>query len=96
MSNSRNCINCGAPIESETIKCPYCGTSYFDFTDIDIRSPVILRIKDDDRVVLFKAICSSMCLTVEPEYITCGYDITRPKRILTNTHRTIELTFEGV
>ena len=31
----KNCINCGAPIEHNTTKCPYCNTSYFDFTNID-------------------------------------------------------------
>lgn len=95
MLNNKNCINCGAPIDAETIKCPYCGTSYFDFTDIDVMSPVILRIKDKDRVVLLKAMCSSMSFTVEPEYITCDLG-PMSRRILTNTHKTIELTFEGV
>ena len=24
----QNCINCGAPIDTEHTKCPYCGTPY--------------------------------------------------------------------
>jgi hypothetical protein len=58
MSN-RNCINCGAPIEAETTKCPYCGTSYFDFADIKLGAPVILRLKHNDSVILIKAACTS-------------------------------------
>lgn len=96
MSTDRNCINCGAPIDAETIKCPYCGTSYFDFTDIDVRSPVILRIKDKDKVVLLKAICRSMSLTVEPEFIDYEYNTGWRRSMCINTHKTIELTFEGV
>lgn len=30
-----NCINCGAIKEWDAVKCPFCGTSYFDFTSID-------------------------------------------------------------
>ena len=30
-----NCINCGAAKEWDAVKCPFCGTSYFDFTSID-------------------------------------------------------------
>ena len=33
---SRNCPNCGAPNDPHLNKCPYCGTSYFDLTAIDI------------------------------------------------------------
>lgn len=96
MSN-KNCINCGAPIEVETVKCPYCGTSYFDFTDIDLRSPVVLRIKTDDNSVIFlKARCSSMSMTVEPETINIRDNTGRLRTLIGNTHRTIELTFEGV
>ena len=32
MKEFRNCPNCGAPLEAEVNKCPYCGTSYFDFS----------------------------------------------------------------
>ena len=28
-NGSKNCPNCGAPIETE--KCPYCGTMFLDF-----------------------------------------------------------------
>jgi hypothetical protein len=80
--SNRNCINCGAPIEIETVKCPYCGTSYFDFTDIDLGAPVILRLKHKDSVILIKAACTSAEMSrtfCEPLYVlgrpnhTLGY-----------------------
>ena len=44
---NRNCINCGAVIEYGISKCPYCNTSYFDFTciDFDGDNPVVLKLK---------------------------------------------------
>lgn len=43
----KNCINCGATIEYNRTKCPYCDTSYFDFTNIDFdnKKPVVLKLK---------------------------------------------------
>lgn len=47
-----NCPNCGAPIDKETNKCPYCNTSYFDLSCIDIngQEPFYLKIKDGNMV----------------------------------------------
>ena len=38
-----NCINCGAAKDIDEIKCPFCGTTYLDFTAIDFSSnaPVV-------------------------------------------------------
>lgn len=45
----RNYPNCGAPYDIELNKCPYCGTSYYDLSalDIDAREPFYLKIKSD-------------------------------------------------
>lgn len=42
-----NCINCGAPLDIGENKCPYCGTSYFDLSSIDMGAdePFYLKIK---------------------------------------------------
>ena len=42
-----NCVNCGAAIDIDEQKCPFCGTSYFDLTDIDFTAsdPVAVRMK---------------------------------------------------
>ena len=43
----RNCPNCSAPYNVELNKCPYCGTSYYDLSAIDITThePFYLKIK---------------------------------------------------
>ena len=42
-----NCVNCGAAKDSEEMKCPFCGTLYFDMTalDLDGRTPVACVFK---------------------------------------------------
>lgn len=43
----RNCPNCGAPYDVSLSKCPYCNTSYFDMSCIDVgeRKPFYLKLK---------------------------------------------------
>ena len=43
----RNCPNCGAPLEADICKCPYCGTSYFDISaiNIDDGEPFYLKLR---------------------------------------------------
>lgn len=43
----RNCPNCAAPYNIELNKCPYCGTSYYDLSALDLtaREPFYLKIK---------------------------------------------------
>lgn len=96
MSNNKNCINCGAPIESETVKCPFCGTSYFDFTNIDLGSPVMLKIKHNDKILLVKAMCTSMSITSMPETVSCDRLGSMLDRVVTNMHREIDISFVGV
>ena len=56
-----NCINCGAAKDTDEIKCPFCGTTYLDFTAIDFNSgdPVVCQFvmpggihKNDGRFIL--------------------------------------------
>lgn len=48
MSN-RNCPNCAAPYDIGLNKCPYCGTSYYDLSALDLtgREPFYLKIKTE-------------------------------------------------
>ena len=34
--STTNCVNCGAIKELGEMKCPYCGTLYFDLTALDL------------------------------------------------------------
>lgn len=45
--SKRNCPNCAAPYDVELNKCPYCGTSYYDLSALDLttREPFYLKIK---------------------------------------------------
>lgn len=45
----RNCPNCAAPYDVELNKCPYCGTSYYDLSALDLsaQEPFYLKIKVD-------------------------------------------------
>lgn len=45
----RNCPNCGAVLQSDVCKCPYCGTSYFDFCAMDIEDgkPFYLKFRHE-------------------------------------------------
>lgn len=44
-----NCPNCGAPYDVDKNKCPYCGTSYYDLSALDMttKEPFYLKIKTE-------------------------------------------------
>lgn len=65
--SKKNCPNCGAPIEYEHDKCQYCGTIYYDLSEVnfdnDYPAPIFFRIKtnrfsrdEKPATVLIKAI----------------------------------------
>lgn len=43
MRDKLNCPNCGAPLDGE--KCPYCGTTFYDFSSIEDGKPCYIRIR---------------------------------------------------
>lgn len=47
--NQRNCPNCAAPYDIALDKCPYCGTSYYDLSALDLtrHEPFYLKIKTE-------------------------------------------------
>ena len=52
-----NCVNCGAAKDIDALKCPFCGTTYLNMTDIDFTSddPVVCQFVmpwTTDRVVM--------------------------------------------
>lgn len=70
-----NCINCGAAKDTNEIKCPFCGTTYLDFTAIDFSSedPVVcqfvLPYSKPRTVLSMLAIPQLNSITAEP--VTC-------------------------
>ena len=47
--NQRNCPNCAAPYNVQLNKCPYCGTSYYDLSALNLSAcePFYLKIKTE-------------------------------------------------
>ena len=62
-NSSKNCPNCGAPIETE--KCPYCGTMFLDFAAMDADQPFCMKVKQDGKVYILKVKMASMELKTE-------------------------------
>lgn len=62
-NESKNCPNCGAPIETE--KCPYCGTMFLDFAAIDADQPFYMKVKHDGKIYILKVKMTSMELKTE-------------------------------
>lgn len=54
----KNCPNCSAPYDAILDKCPYCGTSYFDMSaiDIDNQQPFYLKLRYGDMIFTSKVI----------------------------------------
>ena len=66
-NGSKNCPNCGAPIETE--KCPYCGTMFLDFAAMDADQPFYMKVKQHGKIYILKVKMSSMELRIEPNDI---------------------------
>lgn len=63
-----NCVNCGSAKETTSAVCPFCGTSYFDLTDIDLdqQHPCIVRFKFKDNIFQMKAFVGLAEFTLSP------------------------------
>ena len=75
----RNCPNCGAPLKADICKCPYCGTSYFDISAINIseREPFYLKLRlnapDGGYDIITAFVCAdpSLSITCEQDTLYC-------------------------
>lgn len=56
MKRKTHCPSCAAPLEIGEVKCPYCGTTYYDLSAIDFNSnePIFLTIKKDNMLITQK------------------------------------------
>lgn len=60
MRDLLNCPNCGAAITG--CKCEFCGTQFFDLADIELNKAGYLRVRVNDRILMFK--CVPTALTI--------------------------------
>lgn len=95
--SQRNCPNCGAPYDVGLNKCPYCGTSYFDMSaiNIDEREPFYLKLKINGMAITQKVIVNPNVTIEIKEDNYCAYDHVgnRVSRIATNRWATTNLSF---
>lgn len=95
-----NCPNCGAPVNLETNKCPYCNTSYFDFSNINIdeNEPFFLRIKKGDIYItsLVKAKNTDVKFITESTNCYGGMGNTKVYSVTTSTSVELNIEFESV
>lgn len=70
----RNCPNCAAPYDISLSKCPYCGTSYFDLSAIDLTGGesfyLKMKVKFGNKDYIITQLVKSSC----DVSITCEYD----------------------
>ena len=100
---NRNCPNCGAPLESEVCKCPYCGTSYFDFSALNIKDgePFYLKFlsewnnKPMEVTALVRAV-RDYNITLDMDYSYVDSNMGKFSYAVPRTSYTINMTFEAV
>lgn len=101
--NKMNCPNCGSPINPEVHKCPYCGTSYFDMSSIDLTNhePFYLKMKIDMNgksayiTQLVRPSIGSMEFTTDTDYIT-GRNGETISAFSSGRHVTTNISFEAI
>lgn len=60
-----NCPNCGAPVDNDLGKCPYCGTNYFNIIDIG-EEPMTVRFNFGGSQITARGLIKATTLTMEP------------------------------
>ena len=93
----KNCPNCGSAKDVNRVVCPFCGTSYFDLTDIDLESrhPCIVRFRMGNDTFQFKAYVSMAEFEIIPDETTYMRDMSGRLRTLerkNNFNARIEFT----
>lgn len=100
----RNCPNCGAVLQSEVCKCPYCGTSYFDFCALNIKDgePFYLKFltelngKTTEITVLVKRV-PNFNINLETEYDYATNNMNKiVSHVLSRSTCTLNMTFEAI
>lgn len=95
-----NCINCGHGKDPDAIKCPFCGTTYLDFTSIDLdgQTPCILTLKMPGSGSLFqmKAYPAISGITFEPDFDAIRDAYGQLHSYLRTNRITCDISFHGI
>lgn len=75
MSEHRtNCPNCGAPIEPDLCKCPYCGTAYADLSVLQLGDgPQWVRVNLGSRAAPHTVMMRAALMSFEYEISVDSY-----------------------
>lgn len=87
-NSSKNCPNCGAPIESE--HCPYCGSLFVDFACIDADQPFYMKVKHNGQINIVKVMLTGV--SIRRDDPICMYANDAP--IITMQSTSGEMTME--
>lgn len=96
---SKNCPNCAAPYDVSLNKCPYCGTSYFDMSCIDINSlePFYLKLKMGDMMVTSKVVVKEdASITISEDVVDVVNNGNKVVRVVTGKSVDIDIGFKSV
>ena len=88
-NGSKNCPNCGAPIETET--CPYCGTMFLDFAAMDADQPFYMKVKQHGKIYILKVKMTSTDLKTECNDV---YDIFGSRLLTLTSTSSLTLDFD--
>ena len=99
-----NCPNCGAVINPEQHKCSYCGTPYFDMSEIDFENekPFYLKIKtkwngkDVYITQLVKPNLNAINFTTTSDYCYGGKGQQQLFSVKNENRLTTEISFTGI
>ena len=87
-----NCPNCGAPLQVGEVKCPYCGTIYYDLSAIDFDSgkPIYLTIKQNGHLITQKVQPQTVSFEFYHETVSAYGGKNNTKLLTFPTHTTLE------
>ena len=95
-----NCVNCGSAKDVNETVCPFCGTSYFDLTDIDLSGNklCVLRLKmpGSGNIFEMKAYPRMANITMEPDFYSMRDVTGRLHRVERSMNITADISFAGV
>ena len=96
MKRKTNCPNCAAPLEIGQVKCPYCGTTYYDLSAIDFDSyePIFLTIKKNGYLITQKVVPKYGSITVEADSVCARGGCSGAKLMQFSTGQTVTTSIE--